>query len=144
MQDYGLERTPILWLCRVANQKNCLRPSPPENVAMAVEHFVGLSENSVVLMDGLEYLVAHNDFPSILALLHDLNENISMKNSIMLVPLDPMTLSPKEFAIIQRDLQVIEPPVRIPEVKTLRVEHEQTEKPNRRSKAPAENRVEAH
>jgi len=67
-QEYGLEKTPILWLSRVANQKNCVRPSPPENVAMAVEHFISVGQDSVVLLDGFEYLVAHNDFPSILAL----------------------------------------------------------------------------
>lgn len=144
MQEHGLERTPILWLSRVAAQKNCLRPSPPENVAMAVEHFVGLSENSVVLIDGLEYLIAHNDFLSILALLHDLNENISIRNSILLLPVDPMTLSPREFAIIQRDLQTIEPPVRIPEVKAIEVEPEPEVPPRRRGRAYAENRHEVH
>lgn len=144
MQDYGLEKTPVLWLSRVANQKNCLRPSPPENVAMAVEHFVGLSENSVVIMDGLEYLIAHNDFPSILALLHDLNENISMEDSIMLIPLDPQTLTPKEFAILQRDLKIIEAPVHIPEVKAVRAEQEVEQKPSRRQKAGTENRIELH
>ena len=144
MQDYGLEKTPVLWLSRVANQKNCLRPSPPENVAMAVEHFVSLSENSVVIIDGLEYLIAHNDFHTILALLHDLNETISMKNSIMLIPLDPQTLAPKEFAILQRDLQVIEPPMHIPEVKAVRVEQEVEPKPSRRSKTSSENRLDFH
>jgi hypothetical protein len=111
---------------------------------MAVEHFVGLSENSVVIMDGLEYLIAHNDFPSILALLHDLNENISMEDSIMLIPLDPQTLTPKEFAILQRDLKIIEAPVHIPEVKAVRAEQEVEQKPSRRQKAGTENRIELH
>jgi hypothetical protein len=109
-QDYGLERTPILWLSRVANQKNCVRPSPPENVAMAVEHFISVGENPVVLLDGFEYLVSHNDFQSVLALLHDLNENVSIRESILLVPLDPKALSEREFALIKRELQVIEAP----------------------------------
>jgi len=109
-QDYGLERTPILWLSRVATQKNCVRPSPPENVAMAVEHFISVGQNPVVLLDGFEYLVAHNDFPSVLALLHDLNENVSIRDSILLVPLDPRALNDREFALIRREVQVIEAP----------------------------------
>jgi len=109
-QDYGLERTPILWLSRVANQKNCVRPSPPENVAMAVEHFISVGQDSVVLLDGFEYLVAHNDFPSILALVHDLNENVSIQDSILLIPLDPRALNEREFALVKREVRLIEPP----------------------------------
>src|SRR2546429_337008 len=74
MAEYGLERTPVLWLSRVATEKNAIRPSPPENVAMSIEHFIVASERPVVLLDGFEYLVSHNDFGSVLALLHDLNE----------------------------------------------------------------------
>src|SRR5205823_2774700 len=75
MAEYSLERTPVLWLSRVATEKNAIRPSPPENVAMAIEHFIEASERPVVLMDGFEYLVSHNDFGSVLALMHDLNES---------------------------------------------------------------------
>ena len=110
MESYGLERTPILWLSRVATQKNSIRPSPPENIALAVEHFIGVGKESVVLLDGLEYLVAHNDFPSILALLHDLNENVSLSDSILLVPVDTKAMNDKEFALIRREVEIIVPP----------------------------------
>src|SRR5436853_2050238 len=71
---YGLERTPILWLSRIATEKNTVPPSPPEKVALAVERFISLGTNAVVMLDGVEYLIAHNDFSSVLSLLHDLNE----------------------------------------------------------------------
>src|SRR5207244_7818846 len=86
MAEYGLERTPVLWLTRVAAEKNAIRPSPPENVAMSIEHFIVASERPVVLLDGFEYLVSHNDFGSVLALLHDLNESVAIHESILLVP----------------------------------------------------------
>lgn len=109
-QDYGLEKTPILWLSRVATQKNSIRPSPPENMALAIEHFIGVGKESVVLIDGIEYLIAHNDFPSVLALLHDLNENVSLSDSILLIPVDPRALNEKEFALLRREVEIIEPP----------------------------------
>ncbi len=108
MEVYGLEKTPVLWLSRVANQKNCVRPSPPENVAMAVERFLDVSKESVVLLDGLEYLVAYNDFLSVLALLHDFNEIVSLSESILLIPIDPRAMSEREFALLRRETQVIE------------------------------------
>lgn len=109
MAEYGLERTPVLWLSRVATEKNTVRPSPPENVAMSIEHFIEASEKSVVLLDGFEYLVSHNDFGSVLALLHDLNESVAIKESILLVPFDPSAFSEREIALIRREVHLLGP-----------------------------------
>ncbi|MFQ5908583.1 MAG: DUF835 domain-containing protein, partial [Thermoplasmata archaeon] len=108
-QAYGLEKTPILWLSRVVSDKNCVRPTPPENVAMAIDHFLEMSEGSVVLLDGVEYLVSHNDFASILTLLHDLNERVSLTNAVLLLPVDPQAIETREFNLLKRDLRVIYP-----------------------------------
>ncbi|HYT18266.1 MAG TPA: DUF835 domain-containing protein [Thermoplasmata archaeon] len=107
MTEYGLERTPILWLSRVATEKNAVRPSPPEKVALAVEHFIEVSEHCVVLLDGLEYLVSHNDFGSVLALLHDLNESVAMREAILLVPFDPTAFNEREIALVRREVRLL-------------------------------------
>lgn len=109
MNAYGLERTPILWLSRVASEKNSVRPSPPENVAMAIDHFVDVGQRGVVLLDGFEYLVSHNDFSSVLALVHDLNEKVSLQDAILLLPIDPGALNEKEIALIRREVRAIGP-----------------------------------
>ncbi len=107
MADYSLEKTPILWLSRVATEKNSVRPSPPEKVALAIEHFISVGENAVVLLDGFEYLVAHNDFGSVLALLHDLNEIVALHEAILLIPIDPSAFQEREFALIRREVFVL-------------------------------------
>src|SRR5256712_12749533 len=109
MTEYGLERTPILWLSRVATEKNAVRPSPPEKGAMAVEHFIEVSEKAIVLLDGFEYLVSHNDFGSVLALLHDLNESVVMRDSILLVPFDPTAFNEREIALVRREVKLLGP-----------------------------------
>jgi len=109
MQDYGLEKTPILWLSRVATEKNSVRPSPPEKVALAIEHFISVGENAVVLLDGFEYLIAHNDFSSVLALMHDLNEIVALHDAILLIPMDPSAFQDREFALIRREAHLLGP-----------------------------------
>jgi len=109
MKNYGLERTPVLWLSRVASEKNSVRPSPPENVAMAIDHFVDIGQKGVVLLDGFEYLIAHNDFSSVLALLHDINEKLSVQDAILLLPLDPATFADREFALVRREVRLLGP-----------------------------------
>jgi hypothetical protein len=106
---YGLERTPILWLSRIAAEKNTLPPSPPEKVALAVERFISFGSNTVVMLDGVEYLIAHNDFASVLALLHDLNELVSLHDAILLLPMDPVAFQEREFALICREANVLRP-----------------------------------
>ncbi len=108
-QAYGLEKTPILWLSRVLSDPNCVRPTPPENVAMAIDHFLERSKGSVVLLDGVEYLIAHNDFASILTLLHDLNERVSLTDAVLLLPVDPHAIEEREFNLLKRDLRVLYP-----------------------------------
>lgn len=107
MQDFGLEKTPILWLSRVATEKNSVRPSPPEKVALAIEHFISVGENAVVLLDGFEYLIAHNDFSSVLALLHDLNEIVALHDAILLIPMDPTAFQDREFTMIRRETALL-------------------------------------
>jgi len=109
MADYGLEKTPILWLSRVATEKNSVRPSPPEKVALAIEHFIDVGQNAVVLLDGFEYLIAHNDFSSVLALLHDLNEIVALHEAILLIPVDPSAFQDREFALIRREVLLLGP-----------------------------------
>ncbi|HYM40054.1 MAG TPA: DUF835 domain-containing protein [Thermoplasmata archaeon] len=107
MTKYGLERTPILWLSRVATEKNSVPPSPPEKVGRAVEQFVSFGSNPVVLLDGVEYLIAHNDFTSVLALLHDLNELVGLHEAILLLPMDPAAFQEREFALIRRETNLV-------------------------------------
>ena len=107
MQDFGLEKTPILWLSRVATEKNSVRPSPPEKVALTIEHFISVGEHAVVLLDGFEYLIAHNDFSSVLALLHDLNEIVALHEAILLIPMDPSAFQEREFALVRREASLL-------------------------------------
>ena len=76
---------------------------------MAVEHFIEVSEKSIVLLDGFEYLVSHNDFGSVLALLHDLNESVVMRDSILLVPFDPTAFNEREIALVRREVKLLGP-----------------------------------
>jgi len=69
-----------------------------------------------VLLDGLEFLIAHNDFSSILALLHDLDELVSISESILLIPIDPRTLGEREFALASRETRIISPPGPSPKI----------------------------
>lgn len=111
--QYGLERTPILWLTRVADSKDTLRPYPVGKISETVQLFISAGKNTVVLLDGVEYLVMHNDFKTVLTSLQDLNEYIAQNDSILILPADAEAMEPRQFALLRRDLRMIERPPKI-------------------------------
>jgi len=112
---YGLERQPVLWLSRNLEGEDVLRPTPAEGVSLAIEHFVAGVQSGVVVLDGLEYLVGHNDFRSILALVNDLTEIVAIHGAILLIPVNPKALDPQEVALLCRSLaQLPGAPVGVP------------------------------
>jgi hypothetical protein len=110
---YGLEKTPIIWLTRVADNPETLRPYPFGKISETIQHFIRAGKNTVVLLDGVEYLITHNDFKSVLTSLQDLNEYIAQNDSILIVPADAEAMEPKQFALLRRDLRMIERPPKI-------------------------------
>lgn len=105
----GLEKTPVLWLSRLSSEKNSISPWPLEGISVAVEHFISSGEKTIILLDGVEYITSHNDFKSMLTLLHDIKERMAMMNSILVLPLDSEVFEEREFALIRRDLVQLPP-----------------------------------
>jgi hypothetical protein len=111
--QYGLEKTPILWLTRVADSQDTLRPYPVGKISETVQLFISAGKKTVVLLDGVEYLILHNDFKTVLTSLQDLNEYIAQNDSILILPVDSEAMEPKQFALLRRDLRMIERPPKI-------------------------------
>jgi archaellum biogenesis ATPase FlaH len=107
--EYGLEKISIFLLAREAPQKEYRSLQRMEEIAEEVEKFMKESEDSVVLIDGLEYLITQYDFPMVLRFSHDLNKMVALYNSRLILPLDPRTLEERELAFLERDMEVLLP-----------------------------------
>jgi archaellum biogenesis ATPase FlaH len=109
LEEYGLEKIPIFLLAREAPQKEYRSLQRMEEIAEEIEKFMKESEDSVVLIDGLEYLITQYDFPMVLRFSHDLNKMVALHNSRLILPLDPRTLEERELAFLERDMEVLLP-----------------------------------
>ncbi|MFH0815330.1 MAG: DUF835 domain-containing protein [Methanobacteriota archaeon] len=58
----------------------------------------------VVILEGLEYLIANNGFKSVLSFVQQLNESAVSTKCILIVPVSPTTMEPKEFAQLEREM----------------------------------------
>ena len=97
----------VLWLSKVEREYS-ISPSSLGMLRDRITSFAEQNENSVVLLDGVEYLVAINGFDMTLKFLHDLRESITVNRSRLIVTLSPATLGPRELALLERSMEPIE------------------------------------
>ena len=103
---YGLKRTPVIWLCSQPGQ-DCVDPTNLSILEHTIVEFLKVGHNTVVAIDGLEYLISNNGSSKVLRLLYGLRDEIMMSRSRMILTLDPGVLDSRELAFFERDFKVI-------------------------------------
>jgi len=81
----------------------------PSNVQMLMHmttEFVRRAP-SVIALEGLEYLMVNNDLNRVLKFLGQLRDEVIVEGSILLVAVDARTLTDRQRAILERELEVI-------------------------------------
>lgn len=100
---YDLQKTPIIWLS-TSDTENTVPPQNLSALFYQIENFLKKSESGIVMLSGLEYLISHNTYPSVLKFIQLLNEQIAIRDSILIIPLSPLTLEEKDLKMIEREL----------------------------------------
>lgn len=102
---YHLTQTPFIWLAQ--------SPGPdrvdPANIQLLTHmtmEFVNKGP-SVIALEGLEYLMVNNDLNRVLKFLGQLRDEVIVEGSILLVSIDPRTLTERQKAILERELEVM-------------------------------------
>ena len=103
---YNLQVTPIIWLTESPGDKR-VSPTSVTLLTDTVIRFMESNPNSIVLLDGIEYLMTFNDFNRVLRSLDSLNETVWITKSRLLISLNPRTLEQKQPAMIERDRIVV-------------------------------------
>ncbi len=68
-----------------------------------------LSKKNVILIDRLDYLISRNGFDQTLSFIYDLREIAYLKDSIIILVLDPLTLNDRQLALIRKETHEVEP-----------------------------------
>jgi hypothetical protein len=92
-----------IWMSKTPD-KDSISPGNITKIAHVISEFVKSNERSIVLIDGLEYLINNNDFTRILKFLELLHEIIVLNNGILLIPVNQLTLSRTDFELLKNEL----------------------------------------
>jgi len=107
-KHFGLTETPITWLATQAGE-NSLDPTSLGMLTHSIVDFFNKTENSIVLLDGVEYLITNNDFRKVVRILEQINDAVMHFKGRLMVPIDPRAFDMKELAILERYFEVISP-----------------------------------
>jgi hypothetical protein len=105
---YFIQTTPILWLSTVAGKDN-MDPSKLSLLTDYLVNFMEKSQNSVVLVDGIEYLVTSSDFSRALKAIDRWTETAMASNARLILSIDQRSFDSKELAILERNREVVKP-----------------------------------
>lgn len=104
--NYSFEGVSILWLSRTRDD-NSILPTNLGAVLRSAKDFIDENKDAVILLDGLEYLMVHNDFQKVLKLVHGINELIAINDAVLIMPLNPLTMDEDKVALLKRDLKIL-------------------------------------
>ncbi|UCG69770.1 MAG: DUF835 domain-containing protein, partial [Thermoplasmata archaeon] len=106
MSNYSFEGVSLLWLSR-SKDSNSILPTNLGGLLRDAKDFMEANKDSVILLDGIEYLIVHNDFQRVLKLVHGINELVAINDAVLIMPLNPLTMEKDKVALLRRDLKIL-------------------------------------
>ena len=106
-KDFQLEKVPIYWLTRRKDEM-ALDPVQLNGISYIIQQFINTTSPTIVLLDGIEYLIMQNDFKPVLRFIQHIRDEVLVQGSNLLLTLSPETLSLSEVRLLERELEVFE------------------------------------
>ena len=98
-KEYDIQTTPIRWLAEEKGH-DAIPPGDLLGLSLTVKDFLTKATKPVVMLHGIEYLVAYNGFNPIYRLINGLGESNSANQGILVLPVIPKSLDEKEEALL--------------------------------------------
>ncbi len=102
-RKYKLDSASHIWLTKMPGETN-LRPNQLDAIKKQSEAFLNNSQGGVLVMDGLDYLVSHNDFDGVFNLVQTLKDLASVRENIIILSAGPSILEESEMKSLEREV----------------------------------------
>jgi len=104
----------MIWLTNLVGA-DMMNPTSIGILMSEIRKFIEQSDRRpVVLIDGLEYLISLNTYDRMLQFVHQLRDMFVMAGAVLIMPIDMRTLTDREQALLERNLNVISQPTVMP------------------------------
>lgn len=106
-EDQRFKGCDFIWLTSVQSKDGVNSVGGVQDLSILVGNRLEKYPKSIILLDGLEYLISNNNFPLVLKLIQQLRDKVSTTDSILIMPLDPDTLDERQMALICVECEVL-------------------------------------
>jgi hypothetical protein len=97
----------MLWLTDHESGNEETVPPSLEKIMVILEEFILENEQSVILVDDLQYLISCNTFEGAVRFIRNLVDKVSERSAVFLLSVDPNSLNPQELSVLERELRVV-------------------------------------
>ncbi len=104
---HGPKTLKVVWLSTTLG-RDYVDPHNLGALTTLINGFTEPDRRSIVLLDGLEYLMINNDFPRILKFVEYLREIVMQRQCVLVLSIDDRAFDPKEIAYLERNSLALE------------------------------------
>lgn len=102
-----LKEAPVIWLTQIEGIEDSIDPSNLSKLVNTLASFIGNNQNSVILLDGFEYIMTHNGFLRTLRYLNLLNDVVMTSKARIFILIASQSFEERELSILKRETKVL-------------------------------------
>lgn len=107
LEQYDLGNASVLWLTDREGDPDTRVTPVLERIIYRIEDFLNTPGKSILLIDGLDYLISNNNFDSVLKFLRRLIDEVSESDAIFIMSITPETLDDQGLNILEREMEIL-------------------------------------
>lgn len=103
---HNVQTTPIIWLTETPGERR-IAPTSLSILTDTIVRFMETNPNSIILLEGIEYICTFNEFRKVLRFLDALNEEAWITKARLILTVHPKAFDSKDLALLERDRNVV-------------------------------------
>ena len=108
-EKYGIPMPNVIWLTQKSEQGyRTVDPTNFPRLSSMISDFLDNARNPLVLLEGLGYLITQSNYETVLRFIQSQRDEIALKNSTMIMHIDPLALDLKELHRLVSELEPLE------------------------------------
>jgi Na+/proline symporter len=97
-ERYNVPADSVIWLTQKSEPKyKTVDPTNFPRLSSMISDFLGRASYPLILLEGMGYLITQSNYETVLRFVQSQRDEIALKNAIMLVHIDPLSLDTKEL-----------------------------------------------
>jgi hypothetical protein len=109
-ERYDISPKNVIWLTQRLDNEDHMSVDPTNfpRLSSIVSEFLKGARDPIVLMEGLGYLITQSNYETVLRFIQSQRDDIALRDAILLIHIDPLSLDTKELHRLQNELEPLE------------------------------------